>query len=180
MRFFILWKEFGENYLAVPSVGKICSRPWKDLFQALEQSVPSLGIKCSKAWNAPFQGLEGLLGLFRPKSEEYVGEYLVGGAGLTIDVGGCLLAGLLQEGGIGGEAVHEALEVLVAGDLEAATLSLQALGLLELLVLRAEDDGHAPDGCLEGVVDAHAEAAAHVGHGGIAIDAGEQAEAVDD
>ena len=45
-------------HMVIPGVGAKCSRPWKKVFQALEQSVPSLGRKCSRPWKKMFQALE--------------------------------------------------------------------------------------------------------------------------
>ena len=49
-----------------------------------------------------------------------------------------------------------------------------------MLVVGTEDDGHSPYAGFQRVVDANTEAAAHIGHGTIAVDAAEQSEAVDD
>ena len=97
---------------------------------------------------------------------------------MFLDVGGSVKAGLLSLTVVV-ETRHQLAEIVVAAHLEASFAGLQPLSLLELLVVRAEDDGHAPYGGLQHVVDAYAEAAAHVAHVGVAVDAAEQSEAVD-
>ena len=52
--------------------------------------------------------------------------------------------------------------------------------LLEFVVIRAEDDGLAVGYGLENVVYAHAEPSTDIGHGGVAIELGEEAYVVDD
>ena len=85
----------------------------------------------------------------------------------------------LQLLGIGSETIHLTGEVLVVADLETTTL-LQPLSLLELLVVGAEEHRHIPDGSLQQVMDAHTEAATHIGHIAITVDARQQTKAVDD
>jgi hypothetical protein len=86
----------------------------------------------------------------------------------------------LQGFGIAVETVHDAGEVLVVADFQSTATLLQLLCLLEFVVLRTEDDGLSPYGSLHRVVDAHTKTATYVWHVGIAIDAGEKSEAVDD
>jgi hypothetical protein len=102
------------------------------------------------------------------------------GAGLVADIAAGSLAGLSECLGVGSKTVHETTEVVIAADLEAAVTALQLLSLLETLVVGTEDDRHAPYGSLDRVVYAYAEASAYIGDGGVAIDAGEKTEAVDD
>ena len=76
--------------------------------------------------------------------------------------------------------LHNAVEVGSIMYLHAAATGLEALSLLETLVVGTEDNGNIPYCSLQGVVDAYSETATDVGDIGIAIDAGEQAEAIDD
>jgi len=99
---------------------------------------------------------------------------------MTLDVVAGMLAKLAHDVGVVDHALHDALEVGGAAYLDAATARLETLCLLEALVVGPEDDGDVPDGSLEGVVDAYAEAATDIGDVGIAVDAGEQSEAVDE
>ena len=64
--------------------------------------------------------------------------------------------------------------------LKASLGTLQALRLTETLVVGTEDDGHIPHGCLEHIVDAHAEAATDIGHVAVVVGARQQTETVDD
>ena len=82
--------------------------------------------------------------------------------------------------GICCEAVHHAAEVIVATNLNATTTSLQRLRLTELLVVGTENNGDAPNGSLNGIVDTHTEATTDVGDGAIAVDAREQTKTIDD
>ena len=89
------------------------------------------------------------------------------------------MASLFQGAAVAVEAVHQLFKVLVAGNLKTTLTGLESLGLLELLVVGAEDDGNVPYGSLQCVVDANTKAAAHIGHIGIVVDTRQQAEAVD-
>ena len=86
----------------------------------------------------------------------------------------------MEEGFIGGENVDKPCEGIIVAYLEASTTSLETLGFLELLILWTENDGLAPDSCLEGVVDADTKAASNVTYSGIAVDAAEQSKTIDD
>ena len=92
-----------------------------------------------------------------------------------------LPGGVTSSGGelwVGFEALHEACEVLEVLYLEATTTGFQFLGLLELFVVGAKDDGNTPYGGLHGVVDANAKATTNVSHCGVTVVAGEETEAI--
>ena len=77
------------------------------------------------------------------------------------------------------EALHIATEVVGIGYLQTSTTGLQALCLLETLVVGTKENRNIPDGSFQGVVDTHTKASTHIGHVGIVVDAAEQAEAID-
>ena len=62
----------------------------------------------------------------------------------------------------------------------AASKFDEVVRLLEFVVVRAEDYGLAVGYGLENVVYAHAEPSADIGHGGVAVEFGEEADVVDD
>ena len=97
---------------------------------------------------------------------------------------GDVVAGLGSCGGsvrgVSEIVVEQGLEVGGRGDFAATSVGQQGLGFGEPLVVWADDDGHAVDGGLGHVVNAHAETAAHVGDAAVAIDGGEQAVGIDD
>ena len=75
--------------------------------------------------------------------------------------------------------MHNLSEIGTILDFESSATGLESLRLLETLIVGAEDDGHIPYGSLQRVVDAYTKTASHIGDIGISVDAGEQAEAVD-
>ena len=86
---------------------------------------------------------------------------------------------MLQFGGVRRQAVHHLGKQLFAVHLEGSARGEESCGLAEALVVGTEDDRHSPHRGLQHIVDAYAEAATHIGHLAIAVDARQQTEAVD-
>ena len=96
-----------------------------------------------------------------------------------LDKGTCLLSSMLECLRIGKELLHNLPEIVSGGDFITSAAGLETLSLLEALVVRTKNDRHIPNGCLKGVVDAYSETSTHIGHICIMVDAGKQAETVD-
>ena len=77
------------------------------------------------------------------------------------------------------ETVHLLFEILVAGNLKATAL-LQGLSLLEPFIIGPEEHRHVPDGSLQEIMDADAEATTDISHITIMIDTRQQSKAIDD
>ena len=107
-------------------------------------------------------------------------EHDVGGSGIAVDVLCGRLACLFQLLRVGEQAVDGLGEVGLVMHLERAAGLEEVLCLAEVGVVGADDGGNAIDGGLGYVVDACTEPAADHGYGGVAVDGGKQAEAVDD
>ena len=90
------------------------------------------------------------------------------------------LRGLAVGVGVGEERLQVRRHLAAVGMGEAAAAGDDVLGLLELVVVGAEEDGLAEGDGFQYVVDAHTEAAADIGHIGIAVELGEDADVVDD
>ena len=103
----------------------------------------------------------------------------VGGTRVGVDVvaGGaaCLLQGVV----VAEQAVEDSMALLCIVYSKSSTTLLEFESLAELLVTWAEDDGNAIDSSLRDVVNARAKTTANVGDFAIAIERGEDAEAVD-
>ena len=93
------------------------------------------------------------------------------------------LTGLLSLSGaislIGCETVHLPFKVLIVRNLEA-TVFLQALSLLEPLVVRSEEHRYIPDSRFQQIMDANAETATDISHITIMVDARQETETIDD
>lgn len=104
----------------------------------------------------------------------------VGGSGVLGDVaaGGfcCHAIGLA----VCEEVVGDVIELIRIVHLEAGSGIKQIACLTEVMVVGTNDDGNAIDSSFRDVVNAYAEAAAHHCQLTIAIDAGEEPEAVND
>ena len=72
------------------------------------------------------------------------------------------------------------LHIIFATDAPASAAGDDVVSFLELVVVEAEKDGFAEGDGLQYVVDPHPEAAADVGHRGVAVQLGEHADVVDD
>ena len=103
----------------------------------------------------------------------------VGGAGVVVDVVAGGAASLLQGVVVAEQAVEDSMALLCIVDSKSSTTLLEFESLAELLVTWSEDDGNAIDGSLRDVVNARAKTTANVGDFAIAIERGEDAEAVD-
>ena len=78
------------------------------------------------------------------------------------------------------QIIHAGGEIVVRMYLDASSILLQVLSLLESFVVGAEEDGNTPYCSFGKIVDTHAEAPAHIRHISVAVDAGQEAEAVDE
>ena len=104
------------------------------------------------------------------------------------DVGAAEVAAHELHAGVGsgmvdvdvGEPFAQQRHVGVLVDRHAASEVDDVVRLLELVMVGSEDDGLAVGYGLENVVYAHAEATADIGHGGVAVEFGEDAYVVDD
>ncbi len=78
------------------------------------------------------------------------------------------------------QIIHVGGEIVVGMYLDASSILLQVLSLLESFVVGAEEDGNTPYCSFGKIVDTHAEATAHIRHISVAVDAGQEAEAIDE
>ena len=62
---------------------------------------------------------------------------------------------------VGVQCIHAMGEIIVAADFNTTTRTLQALSLLELLIIGAEEYRHPPDSGFNDIVNANAEATTH-------------------
>lgn len=81
-----------------------------------------------------------------------------------------------------GEETHEVapLHVVLTMDTPTAATGDDVFGLLEFMVVGAEEDGFPEGHCFENVVYAYAESAADISHVGIEVEFGQNAYVVDD
>ena len=107
-------------------------------------------------------------------------EDALGGTRELLHVVASLCSCLFKIIGIARETIHQTCKVLIACYLESTLTGFQTLSLVELLIVRAKDDGHIPNRCFQRVMDTNTKTSAYVGHVSIVIDAGEETEAVDD
>ena len=104
----------------------------------------------------------------------------VGGTGVVGDIAAGSVGGTAIGVGIREEMVGDAIELLGIMNLKAGSGIQQITGLAEVLVVGTDDDGDAIDRTFGDIMDAYAEATAHHCQLTIAVDAGEESEAVDD
>ena len=103
----------------------------------------------------------------------------VGSAGVVGNVVAGCAAGLVEGVVVTEQAVEDSMALLCIVDSKSSTTLLEFESLAELLVTWAKDDRNAIDGGLRHVVNARAKTTANVGDFAIAIERGEDAEAVD-
>ena len=104
----------------------------------------------------------------------------VGCSRAALHIVGTCFATLVTELVVRDEARDDGVEAVIVGHLEAALTCQQVLSLLEALVVGTEQYGNTPHSRFRHVVNAYAEAAAHISNLAVTIDGGEQTEAVDD
>ena len=78
---------------------------------------------------------------------------------------------MVEEIRVRGKTHHDFIERIEAIDLEASSILLQSLGLLELLIVRPEEHRNIPYCSLQQIVDTYAETATHICYTAIAVDA---------
>ena len=97
-----------------------------------------------------------------------------------VHVVGASLGGFGIGLGVGEQRHDMGKEFVVIAVTPSAAAGNDVAGLLELVVVGAEEDGLAEGHRLENVMDAYAEATAYISHVGVAIELGEEADVVDD
>ena len=118
------------------------------------------------------------MGLLRLKCD--VAKNSFGGPDTAFHEFSGIAAGGLQERSIGFEPHHEGAERLIVIDFKATLRRHQTLSLLEMLVVGPDNHGNIPHRGLQNVVNAHTEAATHIGNRTVMINRRKQSEAVDE